>query len=239
MCKIHQFLKIGIVLSIFIASATQSSVAQQKRLQKVQAFYDSTAIPELFHHIPIGFRFIFADQSAAATRGFLDGKVSWKNIKVRSPQGTIQNRKLHFRPEKVWRNNHQVTFMITYADTTVTCNLPLPYLQKIHFNLYTDSIKRGIRFYLNIEGTFSSGRVYPLDTGKLRFFASAGSLTNNILRISKADSATKNILVKSRVKWDTNIADSIMVPVKTHIKVADLPTEDELFREWKRERKEN
>ncbi len=237
MCKNNQIFITGIFLCLLLHLTLLPSHAQQKKVQKVQAFYDSTAIPEVFQKVPVGFRLIFTDQSTAATRGFLHGRIRWRDLNIRTAQGTIHNGELTFDPEKVWENKHRVSFDITYADTTLHCDLALPYLQEIHLNLFVDSIKREVPFYLNTEGHFSSGKVYPLDTGKLRFYTSAGALTGNVLQLPQTDTATKKIRIISVFKWNEAISDSAVVPVKTHIEDVHLPTEKELLRQWKKQRR--
>ena len=54
--------------------------------------------------------------------------------------------------------------------------LTLPLLTDIRFNLFTDSIKPVLNYYVNVEGTFSSGKVYPLDTSFVTITASEGSM---------------------------------------------------------------
>ncbi len=237
MCKSNQILITGVFLCLLLPLTLLPSQAQQKKPQKVQAFYDTTAVPEVFQKIPIGFRFIFADQSTASTRGFLNGKIRWKDLDIKTAQGVVHNGALRFDPKKVWENRHRVSFQVTYAGTTLPCHMTLPYLEKIQLNLFTDSIKPDVPFYLNTEGHFSSGNVYPLDTEKLRFYVSAGTLTGNVLRLPEEDSSTKKILIKSTFKWDEDITDSAVVPVKIHIKAFHLPTEGELLQQWKKKRR--
>ena len=42
--------------------------------------------------------------------------------------------------------------------------LALPVLEEVVINAYTDSIKPILNYYLNVEGKWSNGKVYPLDT---------------------------------------------------------------------------
>lgn len=52
-------------------------------------------------------------------------------------------------------------------------------LRRIYFNLYTDSIKTALDFYLNVEGEYQDGRILPLDTSELVFHADQGRIFGN------------------------------------------------------------
>ncbi len=231
------YMKISFVGSILLLLSVTLSFAQQNKPVKVQAQFDSSAVPELFARVPIGLVFTFSDNKKSATWGYLRGKVRWNRLKITSPQGTVKAGMLYFDPRKVWENGHMVDLKISYSDTLLFCELALPYLESIHFNLYTDSLKRDVEFYLNMEGHFSSGKIYPLDTVKVRFQASAGELLGNVLLLPESDTAVHDIQVKGIFKWDAQLADSCLIPVKTQVEDITLPTEQELLDRWKKERR--
>ena len=52
-------------------------------------------------------------------------------------------------------------------------------LKRIYFNLYTDSIKTVLNYYINIEGEYYNGRVLPLDTGRIAITADHGRMAGN------------------------------------------------------------
>lgn len=56
-------------------------------------------------------------------------------------------------------------------------------VESIHVNLYTDSLKKGTKNYINIDGKLSNGRYLPLDSSHLVFWSSAGTFTGNNLWI--------------------------------------------------------
>lgn len=49
-------------------------------------------------------------------------------------------------------------------------------LVRIYFNLYTDSIKPVLNFYVNVEGEYSDGRILPMDTGTVKIAADSGEM---------------------------------------------------------------
>jgi hypothetical protein len=212
--------------------------AQPQKEIRVRASYDSSAVPELFNTIPVGFTFSYPDGSSSSTRGWLHGHMRWNSLQITTPQGVLHNGQLTFDREKVWRNNHEITFYIRVNDTSLVCALPLPYIQKIRFNLYTDSLKRNNPFYLNVEGRFSNGRTYPLDTNMVIFSKSGGGiLRGNILSVTTEDTATHAVSIHACLKTDTMMQDHITVPVKIAPDTARLPTEQDLLRRWDRGRR--
>lgn len=52
-------------------------------------------------------------------------------------------------------------------------------VKRIYFNLYTDSIKTILNYYVNIEGEYSNGRILPLDTGTITIRADRGRMSGN------------------------------------------------------------
>lgn len=51
--------------------------------------------------------------------------------------------------------------------------------EKIYFNLYTDSIKTVVNYYVNVEGIFKGGRVLPLDANTITITADKGRMEGN------------------------------------------------------------
>lgn len=217
----------------FIVIINCPLAAQHLEIEKVQGYFDSTAAPEIFNHVPIGFIFSFSDGSQKKTSGLLSGNLRWRKLKIHSNQGKIKKGILIYDRKHVWNNNHNITFDIKYQDTTLVCNLELPYPQSVRFNLYTDSIKKEVPFYLNVEGTFSNGKIYPLDTNMIHITASSGDIEGNTLRLSPKDTILK-IKTTVSLKWDKTLGDSIVIPVKKHLKEVTLPSEDELFNKWEK-----
>lgn len=204
--------------------------AQSGNLKEVKAVYDPASIPEVINTIPVGFTFYLSGDREESTKGFLKGQISWNSLEISSPQGIAHNGQFTFNREKIWQNGHEADFEIRMRGKVIHCKLPLPYVKKIRFNLYTDSLKRGEPFYLNVEGKFSSGRTYPLDTGMVIFCKSdGGKLTGQSLLVSHSDTGTHVIIVYSWLKMDPQIRDSILVPVKILPNPASLPTEQEVL----------
>lgn len=52
-------------------------------------------------------------------------------------------------------------------------------LKNIRFNLYADSIKPVLNYYVNVEGEFSDGRILPLDQNDIILEADWGKILNS------------------------------------------------------------
>lgn len=214
------------------------AVGQRRGSYAVQVCYDSTAVPELFTTIPIGIVITYPDGTRESTRGFLRGRLRWHDLHVSTPQGMVQEGRLTYDRDKVWNNHHRVSFRVTAGDTTLTADLDLPYVEQIRFNLYTDSLKRSTPFYLNVEGRFSSGRIYPLDTGMVAFEKEGGGLLEgNVIALTPGDSDVCILKVYTWLKADPAMRDSAVVPVKKLPDPSSLPTEQQLLDQWKKRKR--
>lgn len=199
----------------------------------LQARYDTASVVELFNEVPIGF--IFPGNPGGATRGWLRGRIGWGALAVTTPQGRVTNGMLVFDRARVWRNNHRVSFRVTYRGHTYTTDMMLPYVTSLYFNLFTDSLKKDNPFDLNVQGRFTSHKVYPLDTGMVAFTKTGGgTLSAGRLVVTGDDTVTRKIHVVVRLKADPSIADSVWIPVKQIPDTARLPSEQELLDQWKR-----
>lgn len=206
---LRAFLIIAQLLLFFNAQA------QQNNITGVTASYDPASIAELYDHIPIGLEFKYANGQVRKTEGYLQGVYRWRNIKITSSAGSVQNGYLQLDRQRLAKLHYQVELTITLPESAqpLTTTLTLPHLESIRFNHYADSLKRGIRFYLNVEGSFSSGKIYPLDTAAVKFTASAGKLLGQDLLLNTGD-ATHTITVTATNKNDPSMSISSTIPVK-------------------------
>lgn len=200
----------------------------------VKASYDTSAVPEVLNTVAVGFTFVFPGGRKESTSGWAGGRILWRSLTIYSAEGVVNGGVLTFDRQKVWNNGHSVSFTVGLRGTTLRCSLPLPYVRRMRFNLYTDSIKRNIPFYLNVEGRFSSGRVYPLDTGMIAFSSSAGSLAGSVLTV-RNDTAVHRAEVSAWLRADTGMRIRVSIPVKIVPDTAALPTAAQLLRQWKKE----
>lgn len=188
--------------------------AQTKNVISIEAITDSTAIAELYDRIPIGFVMHYNNGLERKTKGFLNGDYHWSRIKVASSNGVLTDGYLAFDRAQLARQQYQVQLSVTLPDASqpLPLTITLPHLESIHFNHYTDSLKRGVHFYLNVEGSFSSGKIFPLDTSAIRFETTGGRLLGQDLLLS--DSTINAITVTAIYKNDSAIQTVTSIPVK-------------------------
>lgn len=218
--------------------------AQQKQVARITAVFDSTSVAELYSTTPIGLEIKYTDSSVRTTSGLLKGDYSWSRIRVESPDGECRNGVLRFNRNAIRPDNYRIRLLVTLQDEPGNKQhevfLQLPYLTAIRFRHYTDSLKRGIHFYLNVEGIYNTGRIYPLDTTRVRLYASEGQLIGQDLLIPQKDSVTKEIAVRAVYRGNKQINASSVVPVKQGPEDESLIIENEkdLFRKPGRKKKQ-
>lgn len=188
--------------------------AQQANVIRIKGSYDSTAVTELYNSAPIGIQLFYRDSSTQQTTGYLRGNYRWNKLNVSSSNGTIRNGVLYFDRPQLVKDHYRITLTVnTGNNKPLQSIITLPYVTGIRFNHYADSIKRDIRFYLNVEGKFSSGKVLPLDTGTVRFAASAGEILGQDLLLPKNDTI-KTVTVEAWYKHNNRMYLRSVIPVK-------------------------
>jgi hypothetical protein len=104
-------------------------------------------------------------------------------------------------------------------------------IESIHFNLYTDSLKKGVHNYINVDGKMNNGRFIPLDNKQIIFSSSYGKWEGNSLIIDpsyKKDS----LVVTAVLKEDTSIVKTITIYMKKNLFEGKLKTEEEIIKDY-------
>lgn len=73
----------------------------------------------------------------------------------------------------------KLLFLICLPAISVSAVAQNPALKDIRFNLYADSIKPVLNYYVNVEGVFSNGRILPLDKNDIILEADWGEIHNS------------------------------------------------------------
>jgi len=203
------------LLSILVLHALL--LGAQPVVTGVKAYYDTTAVVELYNQAPLGLEITYSNGHVRQTEGFLEGDYRWRAIKISTEDGEFRNGYLRFDRQQLARQHYRVTLLVSLPDAgnhpPFEATLQLPYITGIRFNHYADSLKRGIHFYLNVEGRFSTGKVYPLDTSAVQLQSSAGQLLGQDLLLKNGDT-TRFITVKAVYKNDPSLTAESIVPVK-------------------------
>lgn len=109
-------------------------------------------------------------------------------------------------------------------------------IDSIYFNLYTDSLKKGIHNYINVVGKLKDGSYLPLMDGDLIFKSSAGKWEGNSLIIDSAYTK-ETVLVHATLKAQPTVTKTIVIYMKRNLTEPPLKTESELLEEWKKNSK--
>jgi len=101
-------------------------------------------------------------------------------------------------------------------------------IDSIYFNLYTDSLKRYVHNYINIDGKLSNGSWLPLTVKDIVFSSSAGKFEGNSLILDSAFS-DKKVTIKAILKSNPAIWREISIYIKTTADNERLKTMDEVL----------
>lgn len=116
----------------------------------------------------------------------------------------------------------------------MTVLLPVSFFAKaqkidsIYFHLYTDSLKKGVHNYINVDGKLSDGRWLPLTDKEIEFTSSFGIFENNDL-VLPADCKEEKIKIKAVLKSNRSLSKEITIWVKKKPDDERLPTESEIW----------
>jgi hypothetical protein len=101
-------------------------------------------------------------------------------------------------------------------------------VDSIFFNLYTDSLKKGVYNYINVDGKLSNGHWLPLTNKEIAFTASAGKFEGNSLVIDTTFKGEK-VTVKAVLKNNMAIWKEVTIYMKKTESSERLKTVDEIM----------
>ena len=105
-------------------------------------------------------------------------------------------------------------------------------MESIWFNLYTDSLKKGVYNYINIDGKLSNGTYQPLMSSEVMFSSTGGRWEGNSLIIDTAFNQD-SVMITARLKANAAIQKQVVIYLKKVTTEPPLKTEKELLDEWK------
>lgn len=112
-------------------------------------------------------------------------------------------------------------------------------VESIYFNLYTDSLKKGVYNYINVDGKLADGSFCPLMSDEIIFTSSVGKWEGNSLIVERS-SKVDSIIITASLKKRPEVKKSVTIHVKKIEVEPALKTEEELLEEWKKKgRKRN
>jgi hypothetical protein len=86
-------------------------------------------------------------------------------------------------------------------------------LKRVYFNLYTDSIKTILNYYVNVEGEYRNGNFLPLDTNSVFITADNGRMAGNEW-IAPKDIRFEKVTFHVKAKGRPELHDQITVWLK-------------------------
>ena len=101
-------------------------------------------------------------------------------------------------------------------------------IESIYFNLYTDSLKKGVYNYINVDGKMSNGSFAPLDAKQLIFSSSYGKWDGNSLIIDSSYSKD-SVVVSIVCRENASILKSTTIYMKKNLVPEKLKTEQEII----------
>jgi hypothetical protein len=122
-------------------------------------------------------------------------------------------------------------FIIILFSTALTSKAQK--IESIYFNLYTDSLKKGVYNYINVDGKLSGGTYMPLMSNEVLFTSNLGTWDGNSLILEK-DMKADSVVITACLKDRPEVKKSITMYVKKIEVEAALKSEKELLEEWKK-----
>ncbi len=86
-------------------------------------------------------------------------------------------------------------------------------IDSIYFHLYTDSLKKGVHNYINVDGKLENGRFMPLDSRQIIFWSDAGTWDGNDLVIDR-DFMGEAIKIKATMRENPAITKETVIYIK-------------------------
>jgi hypothetical protein len=101
-------------------------------------------------------------------------------------------------------------------------------IDSIYFNLYTDSLKKQVHNYINIDGKLSNGSWLPLTDKDILFSSTGGKFEGNSL-ILDSTFTEKKVTIKAVLRSNPAIWREVTIYIKTTADNEPLKTIDEVL----------
>ena len=109
-------------------------------------------------------------------------------------------------------------------------------VDSIYFNLYTDSLKKHVHNYINVDGKLSNGTWLPLTDKDISFTSTTGKFEGNSL-ILDSSCTDKKVTIKAVLKNNPAISREVTIYVKTTADNERLKTMEEVLQPSPRKKK--
>lgn len=112
------------------------------------------------------------------------------------------------------------------------CTANAQKVESLSFNLYTDSLKKGVHNYINVDGKLSNGSFFPLMNNEIKLTSTGGKWEGNSLIIDSSFSQD-SVVITAALKTTPGVSKSITIYIKKYDPLIRLKTEKELLDEWR------
>jgi hypothetical protein len=177
-----------------------SAQAQEYRLS-----LDNFSVPELYHTSTIFLEKKEGDSYKLIKRGY----------RLTTNDGRLKGNELSYDPAVAAATGGVINFMAIVDGKEIPLSLKVPVLQDIRFNLYTDSIKPILNYYVNVEGVYSSGKIYPLTTDQVIISSDQGTMSGNEWIVPKSRTFEK-VMFTATSRIDPRIKKSVTLYLKKY-----------------------
>ena len=101
-------------------------------------------------------------------------------------------------------------------------------VDSICFHLYTDSLKKSVYNYINVDGKLSNGRYIPLGSKEVKFTSSYGRWDGNSLIIDPSY-RKDSVVVTASLIAKPSLTQTVTIYIKKKEEDEVLPTIDEVM----------
>ena len=105
-------------------------------------------------------------------------------------------------------------------------------VDSIYFNLYTDSLKKGVHNYINVDGKLNDGNFLPLMSDEVVFSSTAGKWEGNSI-IFEPGSKIDSVIITASLRQRPEVKKTVTIHLKKIEVEPELKTEKELLEEWR------
>ncbi|HZF64245.1 MAG TPA: hypothetical protein VEZ55_07170 [Chitinophagaceae bacterium] len=106
-------------------------------------------------------------------------------------------------------------------------------IESIHFNLYTDSLKKGFYNYISVDAKLSDGSWQPLDTSDLKLTSNTGFFDGNDLFIDSSY-AGDSVKIRATLKSNSVLYKEVVVYIRKRPFTEPLKTDEDIFDELRK-----
>lgn len=104
-------------------------------------------------------------------------------------------------------------------------------IDSIYFNLYTDSLKKGVYNYINVDGKLRNGTYMPLMDDEIFFKSNIGTWKGNSLLLNTSTKEEK-VTITATLKSSPEVTRNTEIYLKKINTDAILKSEKEVIENW-------